>query len=190
VNTYLTAAQFREHAKGIPLGDDAITRILDDIAEEVDDRFGVVASASEVFRPGDWYGPLILRRRAASVTSATEYLGPISGDPETRVLAADDYLLETSMRLVRLRAGTTPALGWSRYGVTIVYVPVDDTIRRRMAIVDVAKLELAHSGYTSIRIGDYAESKGGGAQGGSDLTAERTKILRSRLAPRRGFVMR
>lgn len=187
MNSYLTPAQFREHAKGIPLGDDALGRILDDIAEEVDDRFGDIGSATETIRPGEDRGPLILRRAAASISTVTEYLGPFEMEPETRILAADDYVLETSTRLVRLRTGTTPAFGWSRYGVTVAYVPRDDTVRRTMAIVDVAKLELAHSGYTSIRIGDYAATK---AVGTDDLSTERTRILRSRLAPRRGFVMR
>lgn len=188
MNPYLSVAGFREHVPGSAIPDDAIQTVLDDIADEIDDRFGVVATASETFRPG-WSGVLILRRKAASITSVTEYLGPIEEVPETRVLAADDFRLEGPYRVLRLRTGTNPALSWSSYGVAVVYVPRDDTVRRVMAIVDVAKLELAHSGYTSVRLGDFAVARAG-SNGGADLSAERTKILRSRLAPRRGFVMR
>lgn len=192
-NVYIDPAGLRLHVPGLAIGDVALGELLDEIASEIDDRFGLVGSATEVFRPGDWNGPLILRRKAASITSATEYLGPISGDPETRILAADDYLLETPYRLLRLRAGTTPAIGWSRYGVSIAYVPVDDTLRRKMAIVAVVEQELSGSraGLTSRSIGDYSESFGGGANGkASDPSATRTRTLRQRLAPRRGFVMR
>lgn len=189
MNPYLSVSDFREHAPGTAIGDTAIQSIMDDVADEIDDRFGPIAPVTEIFRPG-WSSALILRRKAASITSVTEYLGPILDDAETRLLAADDYLLEPPYRLLRLRSGTTPALSWASYGVAVVYVPRDDSVRRKMAIVDVTKLELAHSGYASLRVGDFAVSKGGGAQGADDFTAERTKILRARLAPRRGFVMR
>lgn len=51
-----------------------------------------------------------------------------------------------------------------------------------MAVVDVLKTEIAHSGFTSRRIGEYSEATGGNGASANDVTGERSKILR-RLRP-------
>lgn len=188
-NPYLDAAGFRLHVPGVAVGDQAVEELLDAIAEEIDDRFGFLTVASETFRPGGSSGPLLLRRKAASILTVTESLGSF-GAVSTRVLDPSDYRLETAYRLARLSSGTNPATGWSGYGVVVEYLPRDDSARRRMAIVDAAKTELAHSGYQSRTLGDYSESTGGGGNQASDFASERTKILRRWLAPRGGFVFR
>lgn len=184
----ITPEELREHVE-TELSTSALQRLIDDVTEEIEDRFGLVGVDVSEIVPSD-YGsrlPLVLKRKPASITSVTSYTA--ADLSSSTLLDAADYRLEGYL-LERLRSGPNPAWGWSSYGTLVVYRPRDDTARRAMAIVDVAKEELAHSGYQSRRLGDYSETKGGGGQGGQSLDQARAAILRRRLAPRGGVVFR
>jgi hypothetical protein len=173
----ISVAELRAHIGSVALPDAALQQIIDDIQEEIDERWPATAVA-QTFRPGEWNGPLVLSRPAASITSIIETLYDTS-----RMLDPADYSLEGAYRLYRLTTGPTPAYGFAGSSTVVTYVPRAQTARRKMAIVDVAKLELAHSGYISRRIGDWSESTGGG-QGSESLEERRSRILRKRLAPK------
>lgn len=180
----LLLAEAKSHFASVAISDDAFQMMIDDVEQEIVDRFGAYYPGpleERIVTADDWYGPLILRRRPAAIVSIVEEIG--SGSPvPTRTLEPTDYRIRGFL-LDRLSAGSNPARGWSRWATTVVYVPADDTARRKMATVDVLKVELSHSGYASLRIGDYSESSSVGATG-DDLPTRRTKILR-RLRPAR-----
>ncbi len=165
---------------------------IDDIESEIVDRFGPygVGAITEHLSLRSETTALVLKRKAASISSVVEYTSPSS----SRTLAAGDYRLSDSGFLVhRLRSGTTAgwwwATGYADFRVDVQYVPIDDTARRKMATIDVLKAEVAYSGTGSIRIGDYAQTAGGGGQSSpaDQVTRERARIL-GRLRPKR-FVL-
>jgi hypothetical protein len=184
----VTGAQLREHVPGIPLPDAALQRIIDDIEEEILDRFGPLTEVSERVVAGPYQGLITTKRKVGSIVSIVEDLSPIAGE-STRTLDPTDYRV-SGYTVERLRGGTYPATGWAWYGTTINYVPVSDVHRRTMATIDAAKLELAVSGVMSVSIGDYSESTGAGSRDSGTPEERRTKLLRRRLAPRRGVVIR
>lgn len=160
---------------------------IDDIEETIVAMFGPygVGPITETIVLPSSSSTLVLKRRPASITSVKEWTS-VTDVPAT-VLGAGDYRL-SGYKIERLRSGSFPRFSWSPYGVEVVYVPVDDTNRRKMATIDVLKLEFGFSGVGSLRIGDYSRSVGA-AQGSADgVTADRRKIL-ARLRPK-SFVLR
>lgn len=161
---------------------------IDDIEEEIVSRFGDygVGPITETIVLASSSAELVLKRRAATITSIKEYAS-VEASP-SRELEPGDYLVRGFV-IERLRSGANPRWSWSPYGIEVVYVPVDDTNRRKMATIDVLKLEHGFSGVGSLRIGDYSRSVGA-AQGAADgVTSDRAKILR-RLRPGPRMVLR
>lgn len=181
----LTVPELRQHIDS-ELPDAALARIIADVYDEIVAKYGPVGVdvSERVVSDFDRDGAIVLRRKPASITSIVEELDSV-GD-STRTLDPTDYRVR-GYTVQRLRGGVFPARGWSGYGTTVTYRPRDDSARRAMAVVDVAKEELAHSGFASRRLGDYSESKGAG-QGGKTLDQARAEILRRRLAPKGGVV--
>lgn len=175
----LTLSEARAFLPASPLSDAALQLAIDDVEEEILAKYGpwyptpVVETISDV---GDWNGAISLRRRPESITSIVETTAYAGSPVPTRTLAVSDWRLDGS-RLVRLSTGTNPARGWSRYGVVVTYVPRDDTARRKMAVVDVLKVETSFSGLASRRIGDYSETADSSGQG-EGVSEKRAKILR------------
>lgn len=154
----LTVSEIREHVE-TDLGDTALARVVDAADEEIIDRLGVLASATEVL---DATGVLLhLARKATAITSVVER---IYEDDYT--LATNDYqLLSDGFRVQRLQGTNYPSLTW-RGRVTISYTPKDETISRKQLLVDLVKLQLQYSGNKSEAIGsasiqraDYAKEK-------------------------------
>lgn len=185
---YLTVAELRGHLEGTPLSDAALLDIIEDVTAEIDDRYGPVGvNVVERFPAfGDRRTDVVLNRKPASIVSIVEDLD--STAIATRTLDPADFRL-SGYRLTRLTSGPNPGYGWSWYGGTVTYLPRDDSVRRKMAIVDVAKEEIAHSGFASRSLGDYSEARGSNGSAG-ELERARSAILRRRLAPKGGIVIR
>lgn len=185
----LTVAEARAAGCGAGLADEPLQLAIDDIESEIVRRFGPYSPTAspvtvvEVF-PNGVAGslPLTLRRRVASIVSITEYLAHAGSPVPTRVLDATDFRVRGYL-LDRLSSGPNPARGWSEWGLEVAYIPIDDVASRKQATIDVLKVELAHSGFTSRRIGDYSEATSAGAAG-EDVSTARSKILR-RLRPKK-----
>jgi len=185
---YITVDELREHLEATALPDAALQRLIDDVEYQIDDKYGPVG-VDVVELPSVDFSSIptcVVRRKIATVTSIVEWLD--SNGSTTRTLDPSDYRVRGYV-LERLAGGPNPAYGWSGYGVVVTYRPRDDSPRRAMAIVDVAKFEVAHSGFGSRTIGDYSESKSlGGKSGASSLDGDRASLLRARLAPRAGVI--
>lgn len=178
--TYITADELRAH-----LGEAAAATpaaVLDDYIDaleaEIDTRFGTLLPTTVRLTPSPRSDLLVLPRRARALTSVVELdSGPVVGQTTT-TLDATDYAIRSPFLLERLGTGTNPRRYWSRYGVDVTFLPLDDSAARKLAIVDIAKLEASHSGLESVRIGDYAESSGAGGADASALEGGRARILR------------
>lgn len=190
----LTVAEAQGFLASSTLSAASLQLAIDDVESEIVRRYGPYYPTPhvELFLDAPETGPLVLRRRLAEITEIVETLGAF-GPPETRILATTDYRFRAPFLLDRLRTGPTPAYGWSRYGVSVSGIPTDDTSTRKMAVVDVLRIEVSGqaAGLTSRRMGEYAETFGGGGSNGAsdDVSTTRAKILRSRLRPK-AFVLR
>jgi hypothetical protein len=187
VATYISAVELRAHLGGAVGVDDAVLDdYIDALEAEIDRRFGVLEPVTIHLEPATDSELLVLPRRARSIVAIVEWdTGPVEGQTKT-TLAVDDYERRSPYLLARLGTGTHPRYAWSPYGVDVTVLPHDDSAERKLVIANVAKLEastigLGSVGGTSIKIGDYSEtSGGGGAGGGLDakvLEGGREKIL-------------
>lgn len=181
----LSVAEARAFLPGSPLSDAALQLAIDDIESEIVARFGAYYPGEQTERifAGPDQVTLILRRRIESIVSIVEDLAAAGSPVPTRTLDPTDYRIRGSFFVDRLRSGANPARAWSSWGNLVVYVPANDTASRKVATVDVLKVEVAHSGFTSRRIGDYSESTSSGAKG-DDVSTSRDRILR-RLRPKK-----
>ena len=133
------------------LTDPALQLLMDDANQEILTRLGVADGVSTVteVRNGDRTRYHFLLRKAASVTSVTIRLGVIDYP-----LGNDDFELDYNGRqLQRMQGSTLPDLIWSGR-VTVVYAPVDDTVRRNRLFIDLVRLAVQYDGQKSVRIGD------------------------------------
>jgi len=194
VATYISAAELRAHLGGATGVDDAVLEdYIDALEAEIDRRFGVLEPVTVHLEPAPHSELLVLSRRARSIVSVVEWdAGPVEGQTKT-TLAVDDYERRNAYTLARLGNGTNPGSWWSPYGVDVTYLPHDDSAERKIVIADVAKLEsstigLGTVGGSTIKIGEYSETSGGGGSGGGldakVLEGGREKIL-GRLRHRR-----
>lgn len=183
----LSLAEARSFDALASASDIALQMAIEDVESEIVARFGpyypavyveVVPSSRIPER-----GPIVLARRLSSITSIVETLAYAGTPVPTRTLDPTDYRLRGYYLVDRLASGPTPAYGWSRYGLEISGIPIDDTSRRKMATIDVLKAEVGFSGMGSFRIGEYSESSASAGGGPSDVTSDRAKILR-RLRPK------
>lgn len=145
----LTVAEIREHIE-TDLTTDALTRLLDDADAEIIDRLGALATETEVFE-AEGLLRLVLRRKAQSITSAKETI--LETD---YTLASNDYSLLSDGYTLERRQGTNePHIRW-RGIATIVYVPKDETARRKRLLVDLVKLIVQYDARASKSLGDYS----------------------------------
>ena len=138
----------REHVE-TDLGDDALTRLIDDAVAAIARRHGDAASVTKTFLPG-FDATLYCDPPIGSLTSITES----DGDTETVLSADDTRLLYGGRHIERLATGTHPADRWASR-VTVAYVPVDDSARRDRVTIDLVRLALQYSALQSEGAGDY-----------------------------------
>lgn len=149
----LIVPQLIEHLETDVAGS-VLGRLLDAANEEIVEAVGPHAVDGDltVLQVGG-FDILTLARAALTITSITEVV-----DDTTTVLTVDDYLIwhncHTLQRLNGLNDGTNPRSTWGDR-VTVVYAPIGDNARRRLALVDMVKLELTRSAFASESVGDY-----------------------------------
>ena len=186
MSALIVIADLLEHVE-TDLPRTALQRIIDDADAAIIERFGAHAdyTITEDVTPTTGSTLLFPRHRVASVTTITEYEGPLF-DVETETELDDsDYRLENGGRAIRrLSSGDNAATVWGDR-VEMTYTPVADNARRIRVTLDLCQLALTYRGSIKTETaGDY--------EGGSSLTPdayqkERERLL-SELAPTGGIV--
>lgn len=149
------------------LPDDTIQLIITAETEAMERHAG--SSIATELQDGRGLGALILRRKAASITSITERRLHTS-ETET-VLDATDYRLLGGFKLLRLN-GT-----WGEE-TTIVYVPETDVTLRDRIVLDLVQLSVEFNAYQAEKAGDWSGNQG-------DYEDRREAVLNQLREPRR-----
>ena len=153
------------------LSDASIQLLIDGEEAAIVDRYGPHLTADEVFETAEYdlanggnfphgypWGEvypmgksawIILSRNASSITTVNETIGQI-----TRTLASADYALREGRRLERLPTGPTPRLGWG-HRTEVIYIPVDDTARRKRVLLDLVRLSIEKRGIQQEKSGEF-----------------------------------
>jgi len=160
--TLVTATTLKTHVK-TALTDAALDRILDDLEDTVNRRFGPLTGAVERRAPEQLTDILWLSRIPSTISAVSERVGTT-----TTALAADDYE-QKGRRLRRLTTGTNSRSEWGDY-VDVTYDATDDTNNRVMAIIDAARVEVEYRAATSETVGDFSKTY-------VDMVTERNRIL-------------
>lgn len=170
----LTVAEVRAHVES-DLDDDAFGRLIDDADAEIIARLGALASSVEVHKGGT--ERIWPHRKVSSITSIVERI-----DEQNTTLVATDYALDSDSRaLERLQGGSNPRSEWAPQ-VTVTYVPVDETARRKRLLVDLVKLANRYAGVRGEGVGPVRAEYG-------DYEAERNALFRSLSVVNRGLVV-
>lgn len=150
----LTIDELRDHFN-TDLIDGALQRLVDDAEAEIDERHGELGTQTDTFKGDILATALFLSRKAQSISTVTEEIKS-GGSYDATILASDDYQLRFEGRQIeRLASGTNPRSTWGDI-VTVVYVPKDETARRKRVTVDLVKLAAAYNALDSETTGDYA----------------------------------
>lgn len=146
----LTVPQLIEHLETDVAGS-VLGRLLDAANEEIVEAVGPHAVDGDLtLLTVGGFDILTLVRAALTITSITEVV-----NDTTTVLTVDDYRIwYNGHTLQRLNDGTNPRSTWGNR-VTVVYAPIGDNARRRLALVDIVKIELTRSAFQAESIGDY-----------------------------------
>ena len=153
------------------LGSTTLQQIIDSVERDITEYVG--PTTGYVYESdGDEYSELIrLPAEALTITTVVEYTDAVH-EPTKTTLAADDYELSSDKWwLRRVSDGTNTRATWG-WHVVITFVPATDTNRRKQAAVQLARLEIVHTGYKSERIGDWTSQN-------ADYEREKVRILNS-----------
>jgi hypothetical protein len=137
---FATLADLRKHVE-TELDDAALSVIVNAEEAAIEQRAGPVATATEYFPGG--VGTLWLSRAPSAITTVT-----VDGVE----LDAARYAL-VGRSALRSLAGL-----WGR-DVTVTYVPEDTTAQRRLVLVQLVKLALAYSGFSSLRLDGHVSEQ-------------------------------
>jgi hypothetical protein len=166
--TGFTVTRLREFV-ATTLSDAVLQALLDAALSAIDDAIGPPGERADLVTVDGDLLPLAFRaERITSVVENARY-SPLT-------LAADDYELSDSRRmLIRLRTGTNPSSCW-RGRIRPTYVPVDNTAERIRVAVELVKLAITFSpGLASQSIGTWSEAY----QTGVPYSEQRAAILAS-----------
>ncbi len=115
---------------------------------------------------GDRNRNLYLKRRITSVSSIVEYLTSTVGTP---LDALNFQVWGDEGRIERLLAGAK----WPNCRIVVTYVPQDDNLERKAAIIDLLRLGLSRSGLKSESVaGEYSYTAF------DNTDEERSRVLR------------
>lgn len=153
---------------------DETVQLIIDAETEAMERHAVGTTETEL-QDGRGLRFLVLKRKAASITSITERRFYTS-DTET-VLNADDYRLLGGFKLFRLNTGTNPFNDWGEE-TTIVYTPEVDTNLRDRVVLDLVQLSVEFNAYQAEKAGDWTGNQG-------DYKERRESVLNQLREPRR-----
>lgn len=149
------------------LDDATLLRILRGCEQDVDRSAGKAASQVDSFEAlGARF--VALHRRSASITSVTERASLYSDPADT--LAADDYRLVGSYKLLRLSSGTNARSRWG-LEVVVTYVPEVDAELRDRVITDLCQMDVEFRALDSEEVGDWEGTQ-------KDYKARRRELLK------------
>jgi len=179
----ITPTGLRAHV-ATSLTDQALQEIIDAEEAAIVERWGDAAAAQVEEFEEEFPGALIFpKRKVASITSIVEkWANTFVGGTTSTTLDATDYeLVPGNKEIRRLDTGTHPLSAWGQR-VTLTYVPVAETSKRVLGLINLCKLDLAFNGFDS-------ESVGGGEyrMDAGDYDAKREKILAGLGSGQRGF---
>tara|TARA_Y100000310_G_scaffold47500_3_gene44077 strand:- start:2098 stop:2628 length:531 start_codon:yes stop_codon:yes gene_type:complete len=150
--------------------DATLQQIIDAVERDIVEHVGAITAQVAEYDSVNRLAVIRLPVQAASITTVVEYTDGAS-EPTKTTLSADDYeLSDDSWFLRRLSDGTNTRSVWG-WHVVVTFEPADDEDRRKQAAIQLARLEITHTGYSSERAGDWNASS-------RDLAKERSKILR------------
>ena len=150
----LTTAELQAQVE-TDLGSTALQLIIDAVERDIKEWAGDPTSEVQEFEGLDYVGILRLPAQAASLTSVVEYTGA-EDQPTKTTLAVSDYELSADgWEVRRLSSGTNASDVWG-FRVVVTYVPATDTARRKQVAIQLARLEITHTGYASERVGDWS----------------------------------
>lgn len=167
----MTLVEMRQNVE-TGLGDDALQRIIDGAEQEIDQQLG--AAVSQVDDMEGLVYSIYTTRPVASITTIVETVGTTD-----TTLASSDYRLRHNSQIDRLNTGANSRNKWGDR-VKVTYIPVDDTAKRRLALIKLVELSVKYNGLSSESAGDYSASS-------LDYEGEREKILNG--LRRKGFFM-
>lgn len=180
--TLLTTDELKRHIE-TDLDDDILQQYLDANEDEIVKRYGPNYSDGDrtEYIVGNGTDSLILSHPAESITSIVEHENGYN-----TTLAADDYILRKPMIVERLNTGTNPRVIWPSKNTsiegytsswpsaaTVVYTPKNYDNRRRIALINLCKVDMSYTGSRLLGIGDYRETNF------DDSTLEKERILQS-----------
>lgn len=151
------------------LDSSTLTQIIDAVERDIQEWAGATAAEVQEFDETDLIAVIRLPIQAASITSIVEYTDAEHAPTKT-TLASNDYELSTDGWEVRRKSTGTNARDTWGWHLVVTYAPATDTARRKQVAIQLARLEITHSGYGSERIGDWSAQ-------GRELRKERAEIL-------------
>lgn len=151
------------------LSNTTLQLIIDAVEREIDEQIGPTTGYLVEYKDVDLLHEIRLPAQASSITTVVEYTDAVH-DPTKTTLAADDYdLSDDGWFLVRRSDGTNARSTWG-WQVVVTLEPVADTERRKQAAVQLARLEITHTGYSDEWVGDWRVRS-------PELQKERARIL-------------
>ncbi len=133
----LSVAELRPRVT-TPLADDQLQDVIDFIEDSLEPFVGEAASASQTESLGGYTRSIFLKRSVATITSVTEYEALTSTTGTLLTNGTEFYTWTDEARLERV------GRKWGAR-VTVVYVPTDDTVARKQAVIDLARIYLAQT---------------------------------------------
>lgn len=149
--------------------DATLQQIIDAVEQDIVEYIGAITAQIQEYDSTELLTVIRLPVEGTSITTVVEYTGAQS-DPTKTTLSADDYeLSDDGWFLRRLSSGTNARSVWGWHAV-VTFELADDTARRKQAAIQLARMEITHTGYSSERAGDWNAST-------RDLDKERARIL-------------
>ena len=158
---------------GLP--DDALEIFIDGADEEIVRLVGPHDGSQQVTLRVDRSPNLYLPRPAQSVSEVKEW-SDSGSEADADVVDADNYQILGAGRYLRRKSvgglvdapGEYGSLYWKR-NVAVTFTPKGDNARRTQVLVDLVKWELARSGHTRERVGQYETYQGNERERGQIL---------------------
>lgn len=151
------------------LGSSALQQIIDAVERDITEWAGDPTSEVHEVDETELLAVIRLPVKAGSITSVVEFTDA-EHQPTKTTLAASDYELSADgWEVRRLSSGTNPSDTWG-WHLVVTYVPATDTARRKQTAIQLARLEITHSGYASERVGDWSAQQ-------RELRKEKAEIL-------------
>ncbi len=150
------------------LTDSALQQIIDAVERDITQYIGPESSLVIEYDP-EFLVLLRLPVQASSIDSVVEYTDAAS-EPTKTTLSSDDYELSADgLDLRRLSDGTNVRSLWG-WHVVVTLLPMADVARRKQVAIQLARLEITHTGYAQEKIGDWSATT-------RELRRERSQIL-------------